>query len=160
VLELILEHKASLCNELRQYTKSQLDLWQQVPWLSLHADGRDGAMGHPQYAPAYLSGSWALSVDSKVPYYYRPYVDCATGEIQIVKNSVHSPATDDDLLPLLRHIDQLDAAAVIADLQQQSSSSRPSWISKDEAKKRMIYRQRVIESFGLTPCYHRDQIAA
>jgi hypothetical protein len=140
--------KRLLAEEIREYSRSQVELWRQVPWLALQATGRDGGMGN--YSHAYCSGSWVLRTHSSA-LQFLPYIECSTGEIFCYHDLVVGPETDDGIIALSKSLGLLDASAVIEQLKQEASAPRPSWISREDAARRDEERQRLAKRLNLRP---------
>ena len=99
-----------LINALREHSRSQASLWQQLPSLALMADGRSGYNASLQRA--YREGYWTIeSGDHR----HTVLVDCASGEI-VHQSKRDEPAPDASVLLLATDPAALDAAGIIAEL--------------------------------------------
>jgi hypothetical protein len=116
---------------IRNYSRSQRELWQRVPWLALEADGRNGYCD--TYARAYSTGCWALE-GSVSRGYYSVYVNLFTGELvsaysvpddfsvisEVPKVSNLRPADNREVLKFALSLDELDAKKLISELEEEA----------------------------------------
>ena len=125
-----------LAGEIRDYARSQRELWRQVPWLALEADGRTGFGEGIVYRRGYLP---VLTVG-----YTKLYVDCESGELVRWSENRMPPAEDADVLLLLKGMEELDASGLIDALE--AEAAEPYFYGYDPAKQeigRASCRERV-----------------
>lgn len=123
---------------IREYCRAQKDLWAKIPWLALMADGRGGFCSIKNRA--YRNGYWAFfSSGRDKGYLYTVEVDCENGELDARLNS--------DITELIDHLDELDAAKIIARLKIEIL--KPEHVPGD-------WRDKIIAGYGLKPVYRRD----
>lgn len=145
-----LETKVKELDELiREYTRSERELWRLVPYLALHADGRSGYSS--QYAVAYQKGLWIIehSVDRFGS--YTVAVDCATGELVSIPNT-HEKAHVEDVLRCASRLHEFDAAAVVLALQQAGKKPYFSGYDVEGTKK---WRLKIQEEYDLREVFVR-----
>ena len=140
LLEKIRSDRKELVISIRKYVRSQREDWRRVPWLALHADGRDGVYS-PRNQCAYLRGCW-LTGDSTAS----PAIDCATGELVglVIKGATLS-LSDWNVVGLSGALDKLDASRIIRKLEQEARSGIRS----------VGAREKLIREFNLSPLYVR-----
>ena len=149
-----------LVAQLREYSESQTELWRQVPWLSLQADGRSGGMGF--YDRTYRLGLWPVEDGGSS---LAVAVDCNSGRI-IFPRQVHNLVTLEaasvvKILQLAVDPARLDAQQVIDYLKKKATQPRPSYISAAEALARDKERRALAHRYGLTKIFSRpDKVAA
>ncbi|MFH0891426.1 MAG: hypothetical protein V1867_01460 [Candidatus Falkowbacteria bacterium] len=132
------ETEKELERGIRDYCRVQKDLWQKIPWLALMADGRGGFS--PIKGRAYRDGYWMIFSSGRAN---GPFctveVDCENGELDASLNS--------DIAKLIDHLDELDAAKIIAQLKIETL--KPEHVPGD-------WRDKIIKGYGLKPVYRRD----
>lgn len=150
--------KKALVKRIREYARSQKALWQRVPWLALEADGRTGHGDNN--SRAYRLGVWALRSSARVGHYH-VYVDLATG-VLIDPFTFHhkkgrlDPASNDAILALADRIDELDAAALVAELEQKAKEPHGSYYSAAEKR---AWRENIRKERGLEKVFTATQRA-
>jgi hypothetical protein len=109
--------KIELAGAIKEYVKSQLNLWQKVPYLALQAEGRGGF--NEDYQRAYEDGYWSIDDPNGSTRYC--LVDCETGELVFVegKRTKRITKLDPDQIISI-NLEHLDAAKVVKDLREQS----------------------------------------
>lgn len=129
---------------LREYSRSQVELWKKIPWLALQAEGISGFSdeGASRYGAGYLR----LLVEGGS---YLIFLDLDTGEIC---SSLHpiQLAPDHDVMKLTPA--DLDAQAYIDELVEYGSRPIGSYYDADEIHE---WRQRMVELHQLTERYER-----
>lgn len=114
-----------LVERIREYSRSQVELWQQVPLLALEADVRDRSDHTNAYTRMYNYG-YLLLEGSKVDGDYRVCVDFATGELVDPAPALYvsalgskpEPARDEYVLKLAFGLKELDAQNLVSKLQK------------------------------------------
>ncbi|MDP3734090.1 MAG: hypothetical protein Q8R37_02585 [Nanoarchaeota archaeon] len=154
--------KNDLVEKIREYSLSQQQQWQRVPYLALMADGRSGFNGN--YSRAYHQGYWALESSCKSGY-YNVYVDLDNGnlvdahhaassidlfDVDIPKESKSVPANEDEIITL--DLDNLDARSLVRMLQQQAQEPYPSYYKAEEQE---AWRRKTLQELDLKPIYTR-----
>ena len=121
------ERARELVVEMRQWSRDQASLWQQLPYLALRADGVDGYSD--ARAVCYAEGWWRITHHTSRGQYVLCSVDCATGELanQYASRAQEKLvlARDEDILPLLLKTTELDAQRIIAALVEQAGRPTP-----------------------------------
>jgi len=128
-----LEVQASqLVAEVKAWSRSQVALWQQLPYLALEADGKDGF--RDDLSICYSWGYWQLEDSTPRGSYCLCSVDCSTGELvnQVASMSRRRLvlASDEAILPLLLRLDDLDAQRITADLQRTAAKKGSRFIAR------------------------------
>ncbi|MFA6603754.1 MAG: hypothetical protein WCT10_02835 [Patescibacteria group bacterium] len=147
---------ADLAESIRAYARSQKEQWQLVPWLALEADGRSGYLDN--YSRAYNLGVWALRATSSHGCYLI-YVDLATGEL-VQSYTFHNTrgklvtASDREVLVLATHLEELDAAMIVKELQKESKKPTNKFY---EPAEQAAWRGKIRRKLGLQPVYAADQ---
>jgi hypothetical protein len=98
-----------LAEMIRAYCRSQVAIWQEVPYWAHQANGRHGWYG--VWTTASEHGYWDIYAEGR-GWRWVLAVDLATGEIQ--RDS--QPASDAQVAALAFHLAKLDAAAIVAQL--------------------------------------------
>ncbi len=146
--EEIKNKRSELIQLIRDYAKSQKDLWQQVPYLALQADGRGGFSD--AYGACYHEGYWTIfSSQMHSIGGYSVIVDCETGEL--VYPYKKGPAPDHCLL--LINIEELDAEKVIAQLKKRAKSknSKIIYFGDEACKTPEEWREKQAQKYGIRP---------
>ncbi|MDO8492065.1 MAG: hypothetical protein Q7S34_00285 [bacterium] len=143
-----------LSQKVREVSKRQKDLWQQVPFLALQADGRTGYSD--QYARAYIQGYWA--VESSVSGgCYSVYVDIETGELV----SAYDPrqvARDKDVINLAVDPQQLDASHLVKALKVAAKEPIGSYYDAKKRKERKERITSILRRGNITQNHYRRTI--
>ena len=133
-----------LVEQIRELSRSQRSLWQQIPFLAVLADGRTGFLDH--YSRAYYQGYWAIRASVRDGC-FTVYVDLETGELVCSLNP-GIKASDNDLLMIASALDQIDAAAIIEELS--TKAKQPIGRFYDPAKQE-CWRRGIVQERGLKP---------
>lgn len=138
------EIAAEYVEGLREYSRSQVELWKKIPWLALQAEGISGFSD--EGASRYGSGYLRLLVENGS---YRIFLDLDTGEIC---SSFHpiKLASDHDVIKLTPA--DLDAQAYIDELVQEGSRPIGSYYNADEIRE---WRRERAKAHELTERYER-----
>ena len=139
--QLLKTHK-ELIRGMRKWSKSQAELWQQVPYWALMADGRSA--WRTSYRQAYSCGVWTLALTSSG--HYGAFVDCANGEL-IKDPTTLQRLSDLDVLQI--GLKELDAAQILKVLRRQVADDefRPHFY----ASKNEVIRQEILQDYKLGP---------
>lgn len=145
----VLTEKAEmLAQEIREYSESQVHLWQQVPNLFLEADGRTGFSD--LFFPCIEHGFWQITDGSGRVLLS---VDCATGRLVHYYATEHQQrlvdARDEDVLWLATRMDEINAAGIIGRLSAKAQMERPSYYSEKEWEQAERRRINARERYGL-----------
>ncbi len=152
----LLAARDELVAAARRASRAQVDLWRQVPWLALQADGRSGYLD--KYSYAYFYGYWELergccgvSVDLETGELMSSYtaIDEWTGDEHV------NPASDGSILCLLSNPKLLDAAAVLEKLREKAKEPTFEHYNEDEIRQ---WREEIIAKRRLTPLYSRGKL--
>ena len=150
--------------DMRDYSRSQKELWQRIPLLALEADGRTGFSDN--YSRAYRSGFWALD-ESVSGGDYLVYVDLATGElvdaysasssisvcdVDVPKDSALTPAREEEVLKLALNLDGLDAQQIVTSLEEEA---RAPYSSYYDLKEQEAWRTETRTELNLPQFYVR-----
>lgn len=151
-----LQEKAdALIKEIRQYSESQKELWQKVPYLALQAEGRGKHKGEFVFGNLYYNGYMHLGC-TWGEYSHYASVDLETGII--VRNNYKNGPADDGLVgKLAGHIDEIDASIVLRHFEELASqpydkSMCIADIDEIEEKKNVI-----IQKLNLKKIYERKE---
>lgn len=98
----IAELRLKLAGEVRELCKAQVDIWREIPWLAIEADGRDS---WTHISTLGFLGLWRIDADQ---HWYSLMVDCNSGELL----RGLKPAEADDIIALSARHDLFDAAHV------------------------------------------------
>ncbi|MCL6096394.1 MAG: hypothetical protein M1444_01775 [Patescibacteria group bacterium] len=160
----LIDKRDEYVNTARKVSRIQVELWRQIPWLALQADGRSGY--YAKFTAAYEQGYWVLDEGEfssiGTPSNTGVCVDLETGELvdtytatnEDWGNNPVQPASDEGILKVLAVPEQLDAATLLAWLK--SDAKRPTSKSYD-ARKQEDWRKRKIDELKLTPIYSRGK---
>ena len=101
-----------LVETIREYSRSQKEIWQLVPNLALEADGRSGYGLNRVHSQGVLGLRSTIHDGS-----FTVYVDLATGEL-VDPHTFHGksrlvPARDVSVLEVLANLDALDAQKIV-----------------------------------------------
>lgn len=159
----IAEQKNRLVGVIRQYSRDQASLWQQVPNLALEADGRSGY--NDTYSQAYREKTWPVLQQNGGYGRYEAFVDLNTGEIidfphildpiymsdgEVDINTEEmrkpAPASDEKILRLAEHLDNLDAQSLVDHLQEAAQTPYFYAYKPQEIEQ---WRANLREEFGL-----------
>lgn len=137
----------SLGQEIRAYVREQRTLWRQIPYLALLADGNGGFS--EAYRCAYKSGMWTAqaSPDNII------LIDCDSGELVTYNGSRYVLAGDAWVVPFWKATEEIDAAMIIAEL----NDERRRRSSKYRQGPRAAWRQKIIDEHALTPIFRRKE---
>ncbi|HBM45670.1 MAG: hypothetical protein UT05_C0004G0025 [Parcubacteria group bacterium GW2011_GWF2_38_76] len=138
-----------LAETIREFCRSQKDLWQLVPNLALEADGRGGYLS--LYSAAYTDGYWILNYCRPNQQYYRLAVDLLNGDIVCIMDEAPLASDEKIIKELLENIDEIDAGKIIAELEKdiqgrESNNTKEvkTWREKERRKLKLgkIYEKR------------------
>jgi|SRR3989344_651196 len=114
-LSSLLERQSNLVNDIRNFAKSQVGLWRQLPILARLARGIEGASRstlayYDECRYASCDGYWPLiSQNNNLAV---AFIDCATGEIADARNP-DEPASNHLVLDVFKRPGQLHVEAMI-----------------------------------------------
>lgn len=146
-------HTRDLIYAIIDYSHAQEEYWKRVPWLALHADGRDGYSDHA--ARAYKFGFWPVSSSGG---YYTVYVDLATGDLV---SSASTPseiktARDAYILPLAKSLESLNAVALCESLEARINREVRPYMSKN-AEELAEWHRTQVETYRVEKIYTRQK---
>ena len=120
-----------LDGKIRDYSKSQKEIWRRVPYLALQAWGVQEY--YTTWSLAFKFGLWPLDWStSKEDTPLSPFVDLATGELVDLADEVElktldylvqeqlRPAQSYDVLELVEDLGQINSASIITRLENES----------------------------------------
>jgi hypothetical protein len=169
------EGRDGLEEKIRDYCRSQKELWRRVPYLALQANSI-GRYYHAQYALAYESGLWRVG---KADYPSgQIFVDLESGELvrynllcRIDKGPFLEPATIEEIFSLGTIaegdslIRKLDTENIIRELVDRADHSihdespgnddEPFYSTEEYLARQAAWRKAKIEELGLTELYVR-----
>ncbi len=148
----ISEQASALVASIRDHVRSQKELWQQVPWLALQADGRAGYSG--LNGRAYRTGYWAVKANRESGS-YSVYVDCATGEL-VNAWAPERLALDFEVAKFAFDMDQFNVAALLEEFKLDARRERHRAIEQ----KPDFWREDLAERLGLEKVYVRRKKSA
>ena len=135
MLDQLLEDRRKLAEAMRNYSRSQKILWQQVPDLALEADGRSGYLDETHRnvlgIRALPSGTWDRT--------YHLFVDLETGDL--VSGHELRTLSDDDVLKIKP--DDLDASRLVRELIERGA--------REDNEEAAAWRDEMRRTHGLTP---------
>lgn len=101
---------------IKEFVLSQKELWQQVPYWALQANGKLGFIN--TYQTAYTRKAWLVFSGTRDGFYTLA-VDCLTGEL-IWPHSIGKDSNRDipDKDVIVANLEELDAAKIIEGLQK------------------------------------------
>ncbi|QIG77696.1 hypothetical protein EVB64_109 [Rhizobium phage RHph_TM61] len=146
-LEEVLETKKYYINSLREYSRKQVDLWRQVPWLALQAQGRSG--WSDAYGRCIRNGIWTINSATNGGY-CATSVDCDSGELMYF----NKPMRDNCKELMLIDPKELDASLVIAYLNQRILNDKEDHSIKQKGP---TWRKDTAEELGIERVYHRTR---
>ena len=106
-----------LANLVREYSRSQKELWQQVLLLALEAQGKKYSLDN--YNRALKEGYWGVCETATAYGKYWAYVDLETGELVNPYEKTRL-APDKVVLRLAGSVRELDAERIVAELKVES----------------------------------------
>lgn len=115
------EEAKALVDKIRQYSRSQKELWQRIPLLALEADGRTGFS--VKYAGVWRQGYWSLESSDEPMNGYRVSVDLDDGELIdpfFLSINKKRPALEGKIIQMGFSITELDASSIINLLKQEA----------------------------------------
>jgi len=133
-----------LAEAVREYSRSQAELWKQLPWWTLQAQGRVSGWG-PGYE--YSFGIHILeSLDTHG--HHIGGVDLETGEIIYIPDSSTNirPITDDTQI-LEIDLEELEAEPVLAMHKEEAGQRTASYYNYEDQEDR---RQELARRYGLS----------
>jgi len=142
----------ALVKKIGDLSKKQRHLWQQVPYLALHADGRSG--WRDDYNRAYTSGYWALASSQRN---YTVYVDLETGNL-VDAYDLRKSAKEEDILALAMRLYVLRADKILRYIRFESTQPIAHYYSADDRKKREQYIASFLEEGNITNMSFRRTI--
>lgn len=131
-----------LANKIREFCKSQKDLWKQIPALALNADGRTG--WSDDLPMAYHHRFWPIM---RLSEYITLTIDLNKGELGL-NGYIDRPAADKDIIGLGLMIEKIDASKIIEDLKNQALHRPDHSIVYN--KKDPNWRKDLAETLGLS----------
>jgi len=140
-----------LVAKIREFSKSQKELWQKIPYLSLQADGRAGYSDG--LSRAYRNGFWELEC-SLVSGFYQVYVDLETGELVNASSVSARQASDKNVLKIALNLEQLNAQKIITCLEERACQPYPTY---ENPIKQDSWRVETKEKLNLTETYSRTK---
>ena len=142
----IKNQSGSLVEMIKQYSRDQKELWQKVPYLALHADGKSGYSD--QYSRAYRTGYWALD-SSTVRGYYNIFIDLSNGDLVNARHELKI-ADPEHILKLAFNLEELDATDIVDELIAEGKSLPWKGYNKQEQEK---WRKGIIKEYNLKKKY-------
>jgi hypothetical protein len=152
-IEEITSQRDSLLEALRQYSRDQAELWSQIPYLALMAQGRTGFSDN--YYRAMHIGAWPVQ---QLHGSYTVYVDLATGDL-VSTLDPSKLARDDQIVGILTDLEQLDAEALADSMRRDALKPINEFVWKHRGGEDGYLEWREGERVGshLTPHYARRQ---
>ena len=159
----LIESRDALVQSAREISRSQIELWRQIPWLALIAHGRAGDFN--KYQEAFKNGYWILeSAPDKMVHQVTTgvVVDLETGEL-IDEASTYNfhddecqpiPAKASGILKVLAVPEQLDAQTVIEKLKE-NGEKPPIYFQSNDGEDINDFVENIRKSYGVKPLYTR-----
>lgn len=131
----------ALLERIKEHIRAQKELWQQIPWLALQADGRHHSLFAPpvRYRGVHAAGYWRISCNGN-----DIDVDCETGEIYERKTT--REGHPHFVLALALTPSCLDAQAIIDKLRREACTEHDRGL---DPEKQGRWRERTAKRFGL-----------
>ncbi|MCX6788285.1 MAG: hypothetical protein WCO21_01340 [bacterium] len=143
----------ALVEKIRAYSRAQKDLWQLVPWLSLHAYAGIGRSDEKEYETAFRNGVWMIHASMK-PGLFGSYIigiDCATGEP--CKGTHYSELADSaEILKCAPFIEEFDAFEIVSRLNEE----HVLYLSRNGGKREQFCIQTA-DRIGLKEVFTRNE---
>ena len=136
---------------LREWCASQKELWQQVPYLSLQADGVTGFLSSHQIC--YTQGIYSIRHQGYDQEFRAINVDCATGRLVQWGSLQMEDADSSTILQFVDHYEELDAETIIANLKAQAAAK--SAYQPERTKEINAWRKAKAEELQLTLIFTR-----
>lgn len=124
---------------IRDFCESQVDIWKQIPWWALQAEGISGY--NDNYQRAYAFGFWAVQSSNRQGG-YTVYVNCPTGEL-VSSWPPHKPSNPANIIGL--KLVELCAQPILDNLIKYSKEP----VSKYIAKQKPNWREKLVKEYGL-----------
>jgi len=144
--------RESIIQEIRDYVRDQKDLWAQIPYLALQANGRTGFSDN--FSRAHDLGYWAIKASVRNGY-YEIYIDCAIGELVDPRDPAKAIG-DSEVLMLLSDLSQLDASEIIEKLRREAGEPVKCYSEKDQAEHE-LWRTKKARELDLQKVYVRQR---
>lgn len=138
--ETVLQKRKELANAVRIYSKQQVSIWQQIPYMALQAYGKGGFNG--SYLYAYTKGLWEIG---------RVYINLETGEIT---DREGKPSMDHMVLGL--ELTALDAVQILQKLQEEVNKFEDSPITAFQTDCSTVdfWRKNEARLYNLSPNFY------
>jgi hypothetical protein len=143
----------ALCEQIREFSKSQKDIWQQIPWWANQANGRTGWSDN--YTRAVESGYYATYSENG---YYRVYIDLENGRL-VSPHNTEQEVNNTAVLRFAYQMNYLDAAKLLAELKEDITKPYGSYYSAQAITEAEVHRQENIEKYELTPLAYKRKFA-
>ncbi|MBT3642838.1 hypothetical protein HN604_01785 [archaeon] len=124
--ELISKSRDHLVEQIRDYSRSQKELWQQVPWLSYEADGRSSTLD-PYVSRPYHDGTMEIHLFSSFTMDCPIYVDLSNGELVrkissgLTREVKIISAENKYVFPIANSLERIDAQRIIDSLEDRAN---------------------------------------
>jgi len=152
-IETIGQSSAVLAEQVREFSRDQLDTWKRVPMFAVRAQGISGY--NTKYQAAYRDGLWLLNTVAHG--HYANAIDLDNGEI-VPTNKPEEIAPDKDILRLLFDgVDQFRAHQALEHLARVAAFP-PSHKSEESLRAIREDQDMWIEEYGVTEVYERQRI--
>lgn len=142
---------AEFAHQIRDFCRSQVEQWRQVPWLAAETYGRAGC--DPRHMVACVSGLWLIEIPTaSTP--VLAYVDLLTGNVvdyeRFHNHAVMINLPDEATLPLAFVLDSLDASSVLHDLRR--AADRP-YAKGTDPERAAAFRDHIRTMYKIKPVY-------
>lgn len=134
--------RAEIANSVREYVRSQLDIWKTIPWLTIEAQGRGG------WADSYATAFYGLWRVNGADGCYTLHVDCHDGGLLYGLE----PVGDALLVQASGWLDSLNASKIAEYLKARSLEEYTGSRTADE-NEAMKRTWRI--NYCITPVYSR-----
>ncbi|PJE51115.1 MAG: hypothetical protein COV29_02475 [Candidatus Yanofskybacteria bacterium CG10_big_fil_rev_8_21_14_0_10_36_16] len=136
-----------LIDKIREISRLQRSLWQQVPYLALQADGRTGYAD--QYMRAYRSGYWVITSSCRDGCYHVS-VDLETGEL-VCPLAPERKSSDEDVLRIALSLHEIDVERILRKLKIASERPFHRSYKQEDKERRKRLQDSILEQGNITP---------
>ncbi len=147
-----------LVKEIRDFSRSQVDLWKRIPWLALEVNGRTGYDGWLNSAS--ISGIWLVHAllpgdSGRV----NALVDLLTGDLidtaAFLQGGKFVPLKDDAVLQFCFAMDRLDASAIVHKLAADADKPHLAHVN---VERQLALRENIRRRYNLKPMYDASAV--
>jgi len=143
-----------LIAKIRALAESQRDIWQQIPYYALHADGRTGYSD--KCLRAYELGYWAIGSNVRRGH-FTVFVDLETGRL-VNARKPRKEAFDVHVIEIAKYVEQLDAKTILNELKSHTRKRFDKHYNEHDRKERATRIRNILSKGLITPTsFKRDK---